>query len=222
MVSRAVFLQRAGFSVLLYDSQAHGESPGDRITFGYRESLDAAAAVAFVAERHPGEPVAFLGVSQGGAAALLGPEPLPVDALVLESVYPTLRQGVANRLATRLGEPGRLLAPLLLWQLEARLGVSRQAFEPIRSIGSVDTPLLVLNGEHDRKTTAEEARALFRAAPAPKELWIVPGATHDDVYAVAGPRYERRILDFLQEHLGNDSEDGMLDEESPHGKEAPW
>ena len=46
MLSRAEFLQRAGYSVLLFDAQAHGESQGDRITFGYLEALDAAAAVA--------------------------------------------------------------------------------------------------------------------------------------------------------------------------------
>ena len=156
----------------------------------------------------------------GTWALSLGPEPLPVDALVLESVYPTLRDGVANRLATRLGEPGRLLAPVLLWQLEARLGVSRRAFEPIRSIKNIDTPLLVVNGEHDRKTTAEEAQALFRAAPSPKELWIVPGATHDDVYAVAGPRYERRILAFLLEHLGQEGRGALRGEEGAREREG--
>ena len=48
MVPRARLLAAAGFSVLLFDFQAHGESTGDRITFGRLEGLDARAAVAFV------------------------------------------------------------------------------------------------------------------------------------------------------------------------------
>src|SRR5437773_9722004 len=45
MLERARFLSNAGYSVLLFDFQAHGESVGDHITFGYLESKDAQAAV---------------------------------------------------------------------------------------------------------------------------------------------------------------------------------
>ena len=103
MVGRAEFLHRAGYSVLLFDQQAHGESPGVRITFGHLESRSARAAVAFLRGRLPAGPIGYLGVSQGGAAALLGSEPLAVDALVLEAVYPTLREAVVNRISIRLG-----------------------------------------------------------------------------------------------------------------------
>jgi pimeloyl-ACP methyl ester carboxylesterase len=65
MVPRAQFLVREGFSVLLFDFQAHGESSGKQITFGYLESRDAAAAVDFIHEKCPGERVGVIGVSMG-------------------------------------------------------------------------------------------------------------------------------------------------------------
>jgi fermentation-respiration switch protein FrsA (DUF1100 family) len=201
MLGRAEFLHRVGYSVLLFDAQAHGESPGDQITFGYLEALDAAAAVSFVAAQDPDTPIAFLGVSQGGAAALLGPSPLPVSALVLEAVYSTVHEAVANRLAVRFGEPGRLLAPLLLWQLEPRLGVSPEAVAPIRGIRNINAPLLLLAGERDRHTTIEQSRTLFGAAPEPKELWVVPGAMHQNFHHLVPREYERRVLDFLNRTL---------------------
>ena len=43
MLPRARFLLEAGYSVLLIDLQAHGETTGEWITFGYRESRDVAA-----------------------------------------------------------------------------------------------------------------------------------------------------------------------------------
>jgi uncharacterized protein len=43
MVSRAQLLTRQGFSVLLIDLQAHGATPGEAITLGYRESTDVVA-----------------------------------------------------------------------------------------------------------------------------------------------------------------------------------
>lgn len=201
MLGRAEFLHRAGYSVLLFDAQAHGESPGSRITFGYLEALDAAAAVSFATARDPDSPVAFLGVSQGGAAALLGPSPLPVSALVLEAVYSTIHEAVANRIAIRLGEPGRLIAPLLLWQLEARLGVSPEAVAPIRGIRNIEAPLLLIAGERDRHATIDQSHTLFGVAPEPKELWVVPGATHEDLHRLVPREYERRVLDFLSRTL---------------------
>lgn len=45
VLGRARFLHEHGFSVLLFDFQAHGESPGRYITFGYLEARDARAAL---------------------------------------------------------------------------------------------------------------------------------------------------------------------------------
>ena len=78
MLRRARLLHAEGFSVLLFDFQAHGESAGRRITFGRLEGLDAAAAVAFLLQRLPNERIGAIGSSLGGASALLCPAPLPV------------------------------------------------------------------------------------------------------------------------------------------------
>src|SRR5436309_3521044 len=63
MLDRARFLSRAGYSVLLFDFQAHGESAGDHITFGYLESRDAQAAVNFLRANAPDEKIGVIGVS---------------------------------------------------------------------------------------------------------------------------------------------------------------
>lgn len=204
MLGRARLLHRADYTVLLVDLQAHGESPGRQITFGARESLDARAALAFLHHAAPGERVGALGVSLGGAALLLGPgwsAASAADAVVLESVYPTIDEAVADRLRIRLGALGPPLAPLLTWQLVPRFGVSPAALRPIDRIGAIGAPLLMLAGREDRHTPLVESRRLFARARAPKELWVVPGAAHEDLYAVAGAEYERRVLGFFDRYL---------------------
>ena len=89
-------------SVLLFDFRAHGESTGDRITFGALESVDARAALDFLRTELPAERIGAIGVSLGGAAALLGREPLPVDALVLEAVYPAIDVAIVGGGITRV------------------------------------------------------------------------------------------------------------------------
>ena len=103
MLDRARFLHRAGYAVLLFDLPAHGESEGDRVTFGAGEASAVRAAVDLLAESLPTQPIAALGFSLGGAACLLGHEPLPVDALVLEAVYADIDTAVANRLRLYAG-----------------------------------------------------------------------------------------------------------------------
>lgn len=201
MIGRAEFLRASGYSVLLFDQQAHGESQGRHITFGYLESRDARAAVAYARTRWPDERIGYLGVSQGGAAALIGAEPLEVDALVVEAVFPTLYEAMANRLAIRLGALARLAAPLLWAQCRLRLGVDLDEIAPIHGIADIRAPLLLIAGGKDRHTTLAESERLFRAAPAPKELWVLPQAVHQNFHRLEPRNYERRVLGFFARHL---------------------
>lgn len=203
MVGRAKFLQAAGYTVLLIDLPAHGESTGDRITFGAVESAAIRATLGYLQQSAPGERVAVVGVSLGAASLILGGAgPVPA-AVVVESMYPTLREAVTNRLELRLGPPGRLLAGPLLWQLPLRLGLSESDLRPIDRIAALTVPIAVAAGTLDRHTTWPETLRLFEAAGAPKELWPFEGAAHVDLHRHAPDLYEQRLLGFLSRHLGN-------------------
>jgi uncharacterized protein len=204
MVDRARFLHAAGYSVLLFDSRAHGESGGERITFGYLESLDVRAILGFLRGQVPGERIGVIGVSLGGAALLMGPQPLGVRALVLEAVYPTLEEAIDDLLAIRFGRLGPPLSPLLTLQLGPRLGFSAADLRPIDGIDRVEAPVLVIAGTEDRHTTLAESQRLFARAQAPKELWEVPGAGHVDFHRAARAEYEARVGRFLARALRPD------------------
>src|SRR5262249_34636133 len=200
MLARARFLHRLGFTVLAPDLQAHGESPGEHVTFGARESLDAAASLTFLRGAMPSEQVGVIGVSMGGAAALLGPGPLDANAFVLESVYPTIRQAVSDRLGTWLGPFGgvaRWCPPAVIHFVGNDVGVTEGELRPIDRIGLLHAPLLLLAGTADPYTPIVEAESLYAHAPAPKDYWAVQGAGHEDLYAYDTAQYERRVGAFL-------------------------
>lgn len=201
MTARMRWLNAAGYSVLAFDFQAHGESPGSRITFGKLERLDAEAALAWMRERIPGGKIGALGVSLGGAAALLGERPLPVDALVLEAAYTTIDEAVANRLSLRLGTLGRRVAPLFVAIAQSVVGLSPDDLRPIDRIGEVDAPLLIVAGTDDTRATIEQSRALYEQARQPKEFWEIEGADHVDFERFAGDAYRQRILAFFERTL---------------------
>ena len=197
MVDRARFLRRTGYSILLIDFQATGETKGDHITFGWKESRDALAAVDFIHHVDPSARVAIIGSSLGGVAALLATPPLKVNALILESVYPTIEIATRNRMENYLGPIGRMFAPLFLMQLDRRIGVSPSQLHPIDHIAAVDCPVLIMSGEKDRNTRPADTQKLFERARFAKQLWFVPNAGHVDLHQTAPHEYETRVLAFL-------------------------
>jgi fermentation-respiration switch protein FrsA (DUF1100 family) len=201
MVERAKFLSAAGYGVLLFDFQAHGESGGDRITFGYLESRDAASAVELIRLEKPLERIGVIGVSLGGAASLLADPPLDVQAMVLESVYPTIEEAVSDRLTMRLGDWAGVLTPLLTAQLKPRIGIGVDQLRPIEAAKTVRTPKLFIFGTEDRHTRLDESQRLLAAASAPKESWAIDGAAHVDLCDFAKNDYRARILNFFGKYL---------------------
>lgn len=197
MVDRARFLRHAGYSVLLIDFQATGETKGKHITFGWKESRDVLAAINFLRQVDPTSRIAIIGSSLGGVAALLATPPLKVDALVLEEVYPTIEIATRNRMENYLGVFGRVLTPVLLHQLRWRLGVSPSQLRPVDHISRIDCPLFVVNGEKDKNTRPADTRMLIESARSPKQVWFVPNAGHVDLHRAAPQEYEKRVLAFL-------------------------
>lgn len=202
MLGRARFLKEQGYGVLLIDLQAHGETPGKRITFGFRESKDVKAAVTYLRDNFAHERIAAIGITLGAAAILLANPPPKLDAVVLESLHPAFAEAVENRLKLHLGEFGVWIKPLLLSYLSLLLNVSIDELNPIDRISNLAAPVLLISGTHDRDTTQSEAERLFEAAPQPKELWIVPGAGYSNMHTYNRGSYEDRISSFLSKHLG--------------------
>ena len=201
MLGRALFLHALGYSVMAIDFQAHGQSVGQHITVGDLESWDVLAAAESLRRALPAERIGAIGVSMGAAAVVLVKKPLRLDAVVLESMYPTIEDALDDRMKMAFGSWGVLLRPLLTVQLKLRLGIYPSRLRPIDSIARIGAPLLLVHGVEDHHTTIEEARREFAAAAEPKTLWEVPGAAHVDLHDFVGAEYERRIDAFFAEHL---------------------
>ncbi|SEN02764.1 alpha/beta hydrolase [Nitrosomonas marina] len=201
MLSRARFLTAQGYHVLMIDMQAHGETPGSRITFGTRESKNVESAITFLRHRFPNERIGAIGVSLGAAAIVLARQDMRLNAVILESLHPTLEEAVENRLRLFLGEPGTLFLPILLAQIAFFTDTKTDQLSPIQHINNLNSPILFISGTNDRHTTPFETERLFAAAREPKELWIVPGAGHFNMHEYAGRTYEQEVLEFLAHYL---------------------
>jgi hypothetical protein len=171
--------ERVGASVLLFDYRGYGASAGTPSERGLY--ADAAGALAYLRGRTDvqADRIVYFGRSLGAAVAVELALHAPPPGLVLETAFTSVR-GMA---AEMLPSPLAALVP--------------ESFDNLARIGAVRCPILFVHGDRDEVVPYAQARRLFDAARAPKSLFTLPGAGHNDTYLVGGDRYFRRIEEFL-------------------------
>jgi fermentation-respiration switch protein FrsA (DUF1100 family) len=177
----AAALARAGLAVLLFDYRGYAANPGRPTEPGL--AADARAAAAYLAGRPEVDParLVYFGESLGAAVALRLATERPPAALVLRSPF------------WSLAEVGRLHYP---WLPVSLLLADR--YDAAGRVGRLAAPLLVVAGERDRIVPAAHSRRLFDAAPQPKRFVLLPGADHNDLDLLAGPRLLDEVTAFLR------------------------
>jgi len=201
MISRAEFLRKRGYTVLLIDFQSHGENRGHRITYGDLESRDVTGALQYLRHKLPGEKVAVIGMRMGADALVLSEDRPPVAAVVLEQMYPTINRAIASRVRNNLGPLAPLVSWLVFLEMQSQNEIPANRLNVIERMPKIGAPVLIINGTADHHVTMDEAQAEFAAAAQPKELWAVEGAGHVDLHNFAPADYEKRVGDFLARYL---------------------
>ncbi len=104
-------LHDMGLNVLTFDFRGHGDSDGHTSTFGVREIEDLRAAVAYMTERFPEQPLVLVGISLGAAVALQALPHLPnVCGVWSEGAFAHLTSAVDQGIAPL---PAPLRRPLI-------------------------------------------------------------------------------------------------------------
>ncbi|THH40065.1 alpha/beta hydrolase [Neolewinella litorea] len=191
-----------GYNVLLIDARAHGRSQGTYTTFGYREWADVVAGVRRLRYLATGLPTGVFGHSMGGAVALQAMARSPeIDFGIVESAFTHLGD-ITHAYACRQSglDLPRPVIDCLLDRADHIAGFEHRRVEPLRAASRVRQPVLVIHGAEDRNIDVDQGRQLYAALGSrQKELFIVPGAGHNDITEVGGDFYFRRLRAFLDE-----------------------
>jgi uncharacterized protein len=205
VLSRAEFLVKTGYQVLLFDQRGEGQSGESPVSGGVLEAGDYLAAVSYLkANHHLEKPLAFLGFSLGAISAIrAAPQCADVDAVIADSPLPNVRSYVSRRgmggaFAELPGFFSRCLADYD--QLTGlTLKPSDLNLEPIvRQFN--EKPILYITGEADDLARSEEVRKLFNETQSNhRSLVYIPEAGHEQTYSSRPAVYEQAVKNFLTE-----------------------
>ncbi|HMI59086.1 MAG TPA: alpha/beta fold hydrolase [Gemmatimonadaceae bacterium] len=200
----AAWFAERGYAALAIDFRGNGESAPSAHSFGFKESRDARAAFDWLKQQQHGARVGVIGISMGGAAALLGDDgPLSADALVLQAVYPDIRHTIRNRMASMISRvPAIIFEPLLSYQSRLRFGVWPSRLSPIDALARYRGPVLVIGGASDPFTPPDETTRMYDAVQGPRTLWLVPGESHEGISDLRSAEYRDKVLSFFEHAIG--------------------
>ncbi len=199
----ARFLYRARYSCLLFDFRGHGESAGHRTSFGWWERRDLDGALRYLKEQKASDRVGLFGISMGASVAIqVAAEHPEVGAVVADSSYTTLDASIRRHLRLMWGFPEWPFAQAARVAYALQYGVDPRRVSPEDALRKTErAAVLLINGAFDPRMTPRDAETLYEAAREPKALWLVPGAGHLESYVAAGAEYERRVVEFFDQHL---------------------
>lgn len=200
MIAHAAVLLRYGFSVLIPDARAHGESEGRLATYGLKERDDVARWVEWLRHRRPRRCLYGLGESMGAAMLLESLPRLPrLCAVVAESPFASFREIAYDRIGQRFGASAWLGRSLLRPMVESglawtrwRYGLDLERAAPESVHGEV--PLLLIHGRLDHKAPLRHCRRIQRSWRGPVTLWEVDGASHSAAITAAPSEFESRVM----------------------------
>lgn len=196
-------LLRHGYSVLLMDARAHGESGGDMATYGWLERHDLNAIADSLYKSEKVHCFFALGESMGASILLQAGEVEPrISGVVAGAAFCNLREAGYNYVSLGLGSwLGRsLLRPIVSgWinSAEKEGGFKVDDVSPEKAVAARPFAILLIAGKKDKNLPPRYSERIWKAAIGSKDLWLVPSAGHTQALGREPAEFEKRVTAFF-------------------------
>lgn len=201
MLPVAKRLADAGFRCIAWDSRGHGESGGERASYGMREVDDGLRVIKEARKRDKrprGEEVVW-GYSMGAAVALQSLPELPrVKAAVLLAPFSDLGAVMYHHAGQVYSGAMKPLLPWVRSNIRSTAGFDPRKIKPVDAVKDTRARLLFIHGGNDRVITPDHSARLLEACDAGQgQRILLPGLSHGAVMWDLPEKTYGTAIDFL-------------------------
>ena len=189
-----------GYSMLLVDERAHGQSEGEYIGFGCLDRNDAMGWLDWVLEEC-GEDVQILlhGTSMGGSTVLMasGLElPPQVKGIVSDCAFTSPKDVFTHVLHTMYHLPAFPMIQIADRVNKKKAGYGLDECNAAREVQKATVPILFIHGDADTFVPCRMCKEIYENCALPKQMLIVSGAAHAESYYKDTVAYEQALDSF--------------------------
>lgn len=190
-----------GYSMLLVDERAHGESEGTYIGFGFLDRMDALKWIDWVLETC-GEGVQILlhGTSMGGATVLMTSGlnlPDQVKGIISDCAFTSPKEVFTHVLHTMIHLPAFPIMQISDVINRKQAGYGLDDCNAAREVQKATVPILFIHGSADTFVPCSMCDTIYENCTSPKKKLIVEGAAHAESFYKDTEAYENAMTEFL-------------------------
>jgi alpha-beta hydrolase superfamily lysophospholipase len=202
--NKAVLLKEANefrklnYNVLLIDFRAHGNSAGNKSSFGFEETDEAAQAFLF-AQKKGNKNIIVYGSSMGSVVVLkaAAENKIAPSAIIADMPFGTLQDHLKAR-ARVLGFPSQPFAFLVTLWIGIENGYNAFRLQTDEYAKEIQCPVLIQWGDKDIYVTREEINSIYNnLATAQKKLVVYPNANHESFLNYDPINWQEEMSSFL-------------------------
>ena len=187
-----------GYTAILVDQRAHGQSEGHSITFGIRESKDVVSWLDYAKKRFgEGREYILVGISMGGATVLNAADKVGDNIKIIADCPFTSPKSIIVETLKRMKLSPAIFYPIvnLCGILFAHTNMNRVlSFEAIKN---TNNKILIIHGDDDHVVPHQISHALYEKYPDKIRYELFHDADHGVSYMVDTERYKKIVSDFL-------------------------
>jgi uncharacterized protein len=198
-LSQSNTFNEMGYSTLLVDFRAHGQSEGNTCTIGYREAEDVKLAYDYL-QNNGEKNIVLYGISMGAATITkaIADYGLTPAKIILEMPFASLNETAEGKMRMAKLPPEPFAGLLTFWGGVIN-GFWAFDMKPREFVKKIKCPVLLQWGKKDKGVTEAEIRELYKNIESRKNLVVYENSGHQNLCENEPDKWEENIDVFLEQ-----------------------